>query len=166
MYFQARLTNDQKTNVKLENDRRRNVKSEEILRRANVDNMYPHFPERKVQKIKQFRVLDAKNPTATVRFSIWDPSKEVEDLVQTKGFIRVCGAVATCNNYITEIEIRNSEVTTIEKWKGNVEDNLDKFKTYFRHLTPISEVNNQDFAPLQNEFDILCIVIDLHKHSG
>ena len=60
--------------------------------------------------------------------------------------------------------MNTSNKTSVKVKKISID--LEKFKPFLRVLTPFSAVQKTTFAPLNNEFDIICLVINVGVKQG
>lgn len=152
------LTNCQLESLHRERERRLQLRNDEIVRRVSLQTKQM-FYQRNVSQVLRIRVVDAKNPTKTALLSIWHPSEDIQDLVKPGNFIQVSGASASKMDFEKELTISSSKMTIIKKIQRSLD--LQKFQPFLRVLTPFSAFKDSSFAPLHNEFDIICLVVHI-----
>ena len=164
IYFQSHLTHSQLQSANREKERRDQLKSDEILRRFHDEFKLQHPHQRKTSPVLRIRVVDAKIPTKTALLSIWNPFEDLQNLVKTGNFIEVSCATVSKYCYDAELSMNTSNKTSVKVKKISID--LEKFKPFLRVLTSFSAVQKTTFAPLNNEFDIICLVINVGVKQG
>lgn len=156
------LTSAQLRSFNREKERRQQLKSDEIMRRVENQMDLLKRPKRNVCQVLRIRVVDSKKPNNTALFSIFNPSEDIEHLVKPGSFIEVTGAIASKQEYGKELLISSGKTTIIKNIR-RLSNNLVKLPPYLRVLTPFSACNESTFAPLHNEFDIICMVVKVDE---
>lgn len=113
----------------------------------------------KVKQLLKFRVVDAMNPTKTAVVSWWSPWEELFDVVKKGKSFEILKSTAGAPG--REINITAGSSTIVKPMKRRPTADASKF---YRTDTKISEIN-KDFKPMNDEFDVACLVIrvDIEK---
>ena len=109
-----------------------------------------------LSQLLRFRVVDAINPGKTALVSWWSPSEEIKETIQEGKAFEIVNSNAA--PFINQIQVIAGKSSVVKLMQLRVPS--EKFGKYFRKETKISEIN-VDFKPQHDEFDVVCIVVQI-----
>jgi len=119
--------------------------------------------ENNVAQLLKFRVVDGNNPKKTALVSWWQPSEELLNIIKQGNMIEIFKTSsagkfqAMCGG---EIQIHADKLTVVKLLKTSNEP--EKFEKFIRKETRFEDLT-LNFSPLNNEFDVACMIVHVDE---
>lgn len=155
--FQMDLTLTQK---RILNDYQERIFDEKMSRVANIakDRLNAWAKEMKSTPMLKVRLIDVLSPNSskTAILTIWNASEESVD-IHENSVIEIQKVVAK-NMFGRHITINANNASSIREMPSRSQLNYDNF---MRRLTPLSQIDPQNFKPQFNELDTIGYVFEI-----